>query len=127
MMEQRESLDSKLQSVATRRADLDAEREKLEGARDAAWAEIDEQERRHATDRQAIAAELPADLVQLYDRIRLASGGVGAALLRNRRCEGCRIELAGNELATARHSAPDVVIRCDNCRRILVRTAESGL
>jgi uncharacterized protein len=127
MMEQRESLDSKLQSVATRRGDLDAEREKLEGARDAAWAEIDEQERRHATDRQAIAAELPADLVQLYDRIRLASGGVGAALLRNRRCEGCRIELAGNELATARHSAPDVVIRCDNCRRILVRTAESGL
>jgi predicted nucleic acid-binding Zn-ribbon protein len=127
MMEQRESLDSKLQSVATRRADLDAEREKLEGARDAAWAEMDEQERRHATDRQAIAGELPADLVQLYDRIRLASGGVGAALLRNRRCEGCRIELAGNELATVRHSAPDVVIRCDNCRRILVRTAESGL
>ena len=32
MMEQRESLDSKLQSVATRRGDLDAEREKLEGA-----------------------------------------------------------------------------------------------
>jgi predicted nucleic acid-binding Zn-ribbon protein len=127
MMEQRESLDSELQSVATRRGDLDAEREKLEGARDAAWAEMDEQERRHATDRQAIAAELPADLVQLYDRIRLASGGVGAALLRNRRCEGCRIELAGNELATVRHSAPDVVIRCDNCRRILVRTAESGL
>ena len=127
MMEQRESLDSKLRSVATRRADLDAEREKLEDARDAARAEIDEQERRHVADRQAIAAELPADLVQLYDRIRPANGGVGAALLRNRRCEGCRIELAGNELATVRHSAPDVVIRCDNCRRILVRTAESGL
>jgi predicted nucleic acid-binding Zn-ribbon protein len=55
------------------------------------------------------------------------NGGVGAALVRHRRCEGCRIELAGNELATVRHSAPDVVIRCDNCRRILVRTAESGL
>ena len=127
IMEQRESLDSTLQSLATRRADLDGEREKLEAARDAAWAEMDEQERRHAADREAIATELPADLVQLYDRIRLANGGVGAALLRNRRCEGCRIELAGNELANLRHSAPDVVIRCDNCRRILVRTAESGL
>jgi predicted nucleic acid-binding Zn-ribbon protein len=127
MMEQRETLESQLRSVTTRRADLDAEREKLEQARDAAWAEIDEQSRRHAADRETIAAELPADLVQLYDRIRPANGGVGAALLRQRRCEGCRIELAGNELATVRHSAPDAVVRCENCRRILVRTADSGL
>jgi uncharacterized protein len=127
VMEQRENLESQLQSVKERRADLDAEQGRLEQARDAACTAIDEQTQRHAADREAIAAELPADLVQLYDRIRAANGGVGAALLRQRRCEGCRIELAGNELATVRHSALDAVVRCDNCRRILVRTADSGL
>jgi predicted nucleic acid-binding Zn-ribbon protein len=52
---------------------------------------------------------------------------VGAAILRQRRCEGCHIELSGSELASVRAAAPDDVVRCDNCRRILVRTAESGL
>jgi hypothetical protein len=26
-----------------------------------------------------------------------------------------------------RRAGPDEVVRCDNCRRVLVRTAESGL
>ena len=48
-------------------------------------------------------------------------------MLRQRSCEGCRLDLAGSELNTVRDAAPDTVVRCDNCRRILVRTAESGL
>jgi uncharacterized protein len=48
-------------------------------------------------------------------------------MLRQRRCEGCRIELAGSELSVVRAAAPDEVVRCENCRRILVRTDESGL
>jgi hypothetical protein len=48
-------------------------------------------------------------------------------VLRQRRCEGCHIELSGSELAAVRAAAPDEVVRCDNCRRILVRTEDSGL
>ena len=66
-------------------------------------------------------------LLSLYDRVRTQTGGTGAALLKARRCEGCRIELYGRELAAARNAAPDEVLRCDNCGRVLVRTAESGL
>jgi predicted nucleic acid-binding Zn-ribbon protein len=47
--------------------------------------------------------------------------------LRQRRCEGCRLELSGSELGEVRAAKPETVLRCDNCRRILVRTAESGL
>ena len=71
-------------------------------------------------------ADLPADLVALYEKIR-ESTGVGAALLRAGRCEGCRLELSGSERSRVRSAPPDEVIRCEECRRILVRTAESGL
>ena len=77
--------------------------------------------------RAAMAAELPGELLALYEKVRAAAGGVGAAQLRHRRCEGCRLELAGSELRAARAAAPDEVLRCENCRRILVRTPESGL
>jgi uncharacterized protein len=127
VMEQREGLEANLHQLTARRDELDTERQKLISVRDAAFVEIDAQIGRRSGDRQLIAAELPSDLLTLYDRIRAANGGVGAALLRQRRCEGCRIELAGHELSTARTAAADAVLRCENCRRILVRTADSGL
>jgi predicted nucleic acid-binding Zn-ribbon protein len=65
--------------------------------------------------------------VALYDKLRETKNGVGAALLRARRCEGCMLDLDNAELATIRAAADDDVIRCDECSRILVRTAESGL
>ena len=48
-------------------------------------------------------------------------------MLRQRRCEGCRLELSGSELGEVRAAKAEAVLRCDNCRRILVRTHESGL
>lgn len=127
VMERRENLDTALASLVARRDALMSERADLEVKRDAAFSDIDAALTRRAEERSAIAAELPDDLRALYDRIREASGGVGAAALRQRRCEGCRLELAGSELNAVRDATQDAVVRCENCRRILVRTAESGL
>jgi uncharacterized protein len=127
LMESREAADAALAAV---RADVDrltAERAAAAAARDAAYAEIDAEVGKHRAERDSLAADLPADLVALYERVRAGAGGVGAAPLRMRRCEGCRLELAGSELRAARAAAPDEVLRCENCRRILVRTPESGL
>ena len=55
------------------------------------------------------------------------TGGVGAAMLRARRCEGCRLELNPLQIQHIRAAAADEVVRCEECRRILVRTGESGL
>jgi len=68
----------------------------------------------------------PADLLKVYDQIR-TTRGVGAAMLRGGRCEGCHLSLNTVDLNVIRSAAPDEVIRCEECRRILVRTAESGL
>jgi predicted nucleic acid-binding Zn-ribbon protein len=126
MMERKEAAEavlataeSRLASVRERHADVDKRRtELLEGiARD-------EEFRRSG--RVPLVADLPADLVKLYEQIREQTG-MGAALLRSGRCEGCRLELSGSEKARVRSAPPDEVVRCDECRRILVRTAESGL
>jgi hypothetical protein len=127
VMERRENLDTALASLARRQQVLATERADLDGTRDAAFADIDAAATRRGAERSEIAGELPADLVTLYDKIRATSGGVGAAMLRHRRCEGCHLELAGSELNAVRVAAPDAVVRCENCRRILVRTGESGL
>ena len=78
-------------------------------------------------ERSALAEGIPADLLGLYDRIRGDHGGVGAARLHRGRCEGCHMDLPPNEIEALREAAADAVLRCEECRRILVRTAESGL
>lgn len=127
IMEQREEADKSVAEFGAQRAALAAERAELEAARDAAFGEIDAAAASRRTERDSIAAEIPADLLALYERAREHGGGVGAAMLRQRRCEGCHIELSGSELNAVRAAAPDAVVRCEECRRILVRTAESGL
>ncbi len=111
ILEQRESAETELGELDRQLAQLDAERTELEQHRDDQFADIDDAAAQRTQQRALIAA----------------NGGVGAAALRHRRCEGCHLELAGSELTTVRTAAPDAVLRCENCRRILIRTPESGL
>jgi predicted nucleic acid-binding Zn-ribbon protein len=67
------------------------------------------------------------ELVALYEKIRASSGGIGAAILRHRRCEGCNLELNQVDINRLTAAAQDEVLRCEECRRILIRTAESGV
>jgi uncharacterized protein len=108
-------------------AEIEQQRQVAEAARDQAFAELAAAQTQRTAERAELASGLPADLLALYDKVRESSGGVGAAMLRQRRCEGCRLELAGSELSAVRAAKPQDVLRCDNCRRILVRTDESGL
>ena len=127
VMERREEAESRAAALRAEVAAVTAEREAAVHARDAAWVEIDAEAAEDTGARSSLAGEQPDELLALYEKVRAAAGGVGAAELRQRRCEGCRLELAGSELRAARAAAPDEVLRCENCRRILVRTPESGL
>ncbi|CAB4899441.1 MAG: hypothetical protein F2825_01005 [Actinobacteria bacterium] len=127
LMERRETADA---TLATAQAGLDgakADQARAEEGRDVALAEIAEGEQTHTAKRAEIAGTISAPLLALYDRVATQTGSTGAAALHARRCEGCRIELYGTELAAARNADPHTVLRCENCNRILVRTAESGL
>ena len=127
VMEQQETIDATVTELRGRRDVLEGEIAALRAERDSAFAEIDALLATRTEQRAGIATEIPDDLLALYERAREQGGGSGAAILRQRRCEGCRIELSGSELSRVRNAEADEVVRCDNCRRILVRTAESGL
>ena len=49
-------------------------------------------------ERDHIAAEIPADLLSLYNKIRAEQGGVGAAALHRGSCQGCRLTLPPTEI-----------------------------
>jgi predicted nucleic acid-binding Zn-ribbon protein len=127
VMERLEEAQGTLDSLSGRLTDTVKEIEQTTAARDAKVAEIDQSLGELETQRAPLSAELPGDLLALYDRLRETKGGVGAALLRARRCSGCMLDLDNAELATIRSAADDDVIRCEECSRILVRTAESGI
>jgi predicted nucleic acid-binding Zn-ribbon protein len=127
VMETRETAEAQVEQLRAELAGVLADRAGAETARDAAFGEIDASVTQRRAERDELAGGLPADLLALYDKVREANGGIGAAMLRQRRCEGCRLELSGSELSAVRAAKPEDVVRCDNCRRILVRTPESGL
>jgi uncharacterized protein len=129
------NLQHELETLKRRQSDLEdqgleqarADRERAEQLRDDALADIADGTARHEAARAAVAGNITPALLSLYDRIRTQTGTTGAAMLKARQCQGCRIELYGNELAAVRNADPHEVVRCENCGRILVRTAESGL
>ncbi|MEV8515515.1 C4-type zinc ribbon domain-containing protein [Dactylosporangium sp. NPDC051484] len=127
LMEQRETAQAALDEILTALQTRRATREEAERRRDEALVAIAKDEEFRRSGRRPLAADLPVDLVTLYDKIRESSGGIGAAMLRQGRCEGCRLELSGGDRARVKAAAADDVVRCEECRRILVRTAESGL
>ncbi|MDR1427626.1 MAG: C4-type zinc ribbon domain-containing protein, partial [Bifidobacteriaceae bacterium] len=114
-----------LARAVTERVDRELEAVGVEVA--AAYAEIDGEVAGVRSERERAAAGLDGPLVALYERLRASRGGVGAAQLRGKRCEGCRLELTPADLEHIRAASPDEVIRCEECGRILVRMEDSGL
>jgi predicted nucleic acid-binding Zn-ribbon protein len=127
VMEKLEDARSALGVLTAERDGLRAQLETAESERDAAWADADRDAEWVGGERGKVSPEIPGDLLGLYEKLRADHSGVGAAALHQRRCEGCRMELTPTDLGRIREAAPDAVLRCEECRRILVRTPESGL
>jgi len=127
VMERAEGVQVVLDRLLAERAERLTAREETVAALEAGQAEIDAELETATEQRATVAAELPSDLLALYERIRAAEGGIGAGEITRGRCGGCRLDLMGNEKAAIRAAASDEVLRHEECTRIMVRTAESGL
>ncbi len=127
VMEQLEGAQSELADVGSRQAEAGKRADGLTAARADRVATLTAELDAVVRERAAAAAGLPADLLTLYERLRAQKGGVGAAALRARRCLGCSLDVNAADLGAIRAASPDEVVRCEDCGRILVRTAESGL
>lgn len=127
IMERLEGLQARLTELAKRRDDVGSRRDAAVGSRDAAYTEIDAEVATNDELRKILATQIAPDLVDLYEKLRAQKDGVGAAAIRQRRCTGCQLELDTTEVNRIRSADEDEVLRCQECRRILVRTPESGL
>ena len=127
IMERREGAQERVTELTARVSAVQAKLDDATARRDAAIRELDAEAATLTKDREVVAGAVPADLLKLYDKLRAQQGGVGAARLYQRRCEGCRLELNITEVNDVKVASPDTVLRCENCHRILIRTSESGL
>ena len=127
VMARLEDAQRDLDALSVQVAEADQRLGELAAARDERLAAIDAELTTVLAERAPAVADVPADLLALYDRLREQKGGVGAAELRQRRCTGCQLGIDNAELAVIKAAPADEVIRCEECQRILVRTPESGL
>lgn len=95
-------------------------------------AELDAQKTKELTDiaeavssangqRADIAAKISAEVVELYEKIKKTGAGIGAARLIEGKCDGCHLSINAVELSKIKEMAADEIVRCEECRRILVR------
>jgi predicted nucleic acid-binding Zn-ribbon protein len=126
VMEQREAIGVDVEHSRSLLAAAEREVSEIAERRDTEVADIDAAEAGRRRARAEAVAQLPADLLAGYDR-RREQRGVGAALLQQRRCQACRLELDRTALSELRAAPADEIVYCAECGVILVRTPDSGL
>jgi len=73
------------------------------------------------SERTLVLPKIGTELLDLYTKIASKEGGVGAALLIGNKCDGCHLAINAIEVERIKTLATDEVLRCEECRRILVR------
>ena len=71
--------------------------------------------------RTQTAESISAEFMALYEKIRASNNGTGAASLTGGSCNGCHLSINAIELKRITDLAEDEVVRCEECRCILVR------
>jgi len=118
-MTEREPIDDEVSAMEARRADLDGRAGALRGVLAEAQITIDIELETELEARAAAVEGLPAEVVTSYERLRTRLDGVGAARLVNGRCDGCHLSMSVAELSVITRAAPDALLHCEQCGRII--------
>lgn len=100
-----------LDQVETQEKELIASFQKEGGTLNSAIATLE-------SERKALAAELPAEVMREYERAAKRSGGIAVARLIDARCSVCRNPIEGGKLIQVQAEAP--LSQCPACKRLLV-------
>ncbi len=120
-MEEAEPLEEAIAAMEGEKSAMALEADGLRSAIAEAEAEIDAHVGAEEERRREAAGQVPADLLQTYEKLRSGLGGIGAARLVGTSCSGCHLTLPASEVARLKREPPDALILCDQCGRILVR------
>ena len=116
-----EALDQRINSLAKERDVLHEEVIKYSREKEAALEEITRAINSTLNDRSALASECEPELLALYEKIRTSADGIGAARLHAGQCQGCNLTINAADISKINALPDDEVVRCEECRRILVR------
>lgn len=124
VMERLEAEEARLAGLVEAQDALVAERDGAQRELASALGVLEQEAATVAADRGPAVDGIDGSLLALYDRLREQLGGLAVAPLRGRTCGGCRLELNPSDVARITAAAPEQVVRCEECGRILVRNAE---
>jgi len=116
-----EALDQRISSLSKERDALHEEVIKFSREKEVALEEITRAINATTSDRQVLANDCEPELLALYEKIRASADGIGAARLHAGQCQGCNLTINAADLSKINALPDDEVVRCEECRRILVR------
>jgi predicted nucleic acid-binding Zn-ribbon protein len=116
-----EALDQRISSLSQERDAVQEEVIKFSKEKEAALEEITRAKNTTIGERNALAAEIEPELLAVYEKIRASADGIGAARLHAGQCQGCHLTINAADLSRITSLPDDDVVRCEECRRILVR------
>jgi len=116
-----DEINSRITELTAQEAGFAAEITDLEIRKENALAALNNELESVAKERSETLASVAPDFVALYEKIRASNNGTGAAALIAGSCNGCHLSINAVELKRIADLSDDEVIRCEECRCILVR------
>ena len=116
-----DDINSRLSELIAQEAAYAAEIADLEIRKESALAGFNAELERIEKERSETVSKIAGDFMALYEKIRASNNGTGAAALKGGNCNGCHLSINAVELKRIVDLADDEVIRCEECRCILVR------
>jgi predicted nucleic acid-binding Zn-ribbon protein len=118
-----DEIKARITDLQTQEADFTAQINDLNIGKENALAKINGELESIAKERSETLASVSAEFVALYEKVRASNNGNGAAALVAGACTGCHLSINTVELKRIAELADDEVVRCEECRCILVRGA----
>ena len=121
IMIRNDAVTARSSTLTTDLASLQTLKDEISGRLQSATNEINKVIADKNTARNLVAGKIEKALIDLYEKIRGNAGGVGAAALVGNKCNGCNLAINAVEMDRIKSLAKDELLRCEECRRILVR------
>jgi predicted nucleic acid-binding Zn-ribbon protein len=121
IMVRSEAVNERLQLLTTDLASLETLKSEINQRLTTATTEINLVILAKQKSRTELTPNIEKALLDLYEKIRGANSGVGAATLVGSKCNGCNLAINAVEMERIKNLAADELLRCEECRRILVR------
>lgn len=116
-----EGVDNRIKELDGECSSLDAKVIDLKAKKDEELSSLEGSAKSTNEARAELAPKIDGELLALYEKVRASGDGIGAAKLVGKQCTGCHLTMNAAELTKLKSLADDEVVRCEECRRILIR------